>query len=274
MNEKRTVRLFVLVAAVVLVGAGATFAQTAESQEIVVPLSEPGRPVTLEVSLLNGSIEVKAYEGNEVLVNAMHEVVEDRVERQDGMMRIPNTSIGMTVEERDNKVSIDSDWSSRSMQLVIQVPRQTSLHLSTVNNGDIMVEGARGQHELENVNGAISALDVAGSVVANTTNGDVIVRLIEIEADKPMSFSTWNGDVDVTMPGGSSAKLRMNSGQGDVYTDFEVALEPQQVQVSREEGRDGYRVRMEKEVVGRINGGDTEFRFKTYNGHIYLRSEG
>ena len=33
----------------------------------------------------------------------------------------------------------------------------------------------------------------------------------------------------------------------------------------------GFRVRIEKEVVGTINGGGPEFRFKTYNGDIYVR---
>ena len=39
-----------------------------------------------------------------------------------------------------------------------------------------------------------------GSVIANTTNGDVVIELFEVHADTPMSFSSWNGDVQVTLP--------------------------------------------------------------------------
>ena len=271
MRKKQTTQHCALALVLLSLVAGSALAQTDSTQEIVVPLSEPGRPATLEVSLLNGSIAVNAYDGGEIIINTTHDPVEGEVERRDGMLRIPNTSIGMTVEERNNHVSVETDWSARASRLVIRVPRQTSLHLQTVNNGDITVEGVQGDHELGNTNGGISATNVSGSLVANTTNGDVKIELVAMEAGKPMSFSTFNGDVDVTLPASAAARLHMNSGQGDIFTDFDLALEPQQVQLNREEGRDGFRVRMERQVVGRINGGDTDFRFKTYNGDIYLR---
>ena len=89
-----------------------------------------------------------------------------------------------------------------------------------------------------------------------------------------MSFSTWNGDVDLTVPSSTQAKLHLNSGRGSIYTDLEVALEPNEAKVSREEGKGNYRVRIEKEVVGSINGGGPEFRMKTFNGDIFVRKAG
>jgi len=89
-----------------------------------------------------------------------------------------------------------------------------------------------------------------------------------------MSFSTWNGDVDLTLPANTRARLRLNSGRGDIFTDFDVKLEPQAAKVSREEGQGSYRVRVEQEVIGTINGGKAEFRMKTYNGDIYVRKVG
>jgi hypothetical protein len=261
-----------LAAALGAVLAAAAFAQ--ETRQVVVPLSDPNGPVTLHADLLNGSISVTGYEGTEVLIETTIDAEEDEGEEHAGLRRIPNTSVGLTVEERANTVSIESDWSARSTHLIIKVPRRTSVHLATVNDGDLEVTGVTGDHELENVNGAITATDVSGSVVANTTNGDVRVRFRSLTADKPMSFSTWNGDVDLTLPADARAHLLMNSGQGDIYTDFDVALSPQDVKMSREEGQRGFRVRLEKEVGGSINGGGAEFRFKTYNGDIYVRKGG
>lgn len=99
-----------------------------------------------------------------------------------------------------------------------------------------------------------------------------MVELLEVDADTPMSFSTFNGDVEVTLPAAVQASLFMQSGQGDVYTDFDVQLQPTQAKVTREqEGGGSYRVRMEKAVEGSIGGGGPELRFKTFNGDIILR---
>lgn len=271
-SKWHSIRAAAIALGAVLVGTAAA-AQSADGQQIVVPLSDPSRPAVLQAEVLNGSLSVSAYEGNEIIVRAALRTDEDESspEKQNGLTRIPNTNVGLSIEEHDNRVTIDGDWSSNSTDLVIQVPRHTSLKLGTVNGGDIRVEGVDGNHELENVNGAISALDVAGSVVASTTNGDVTVRLTSVEPDKPMALSTWNGDVDLTLPAATRAKLRLDSGQGEIYTDFDLALEPQSTKVSRQEGKKGYKVRIEQEVVGRINSGETEFRLKTYNGDIFVR---
>ena len=270
MNTKTTPVVAALGLCLVLTTGGLAAQDAAE--RIVVPLSEPGQPAVLTADLMNGSIRVEAYDGNEILVRTTHDPADDEGEdSHQGLTRIVNTSVGLTVEERDNRVTIEADWSSRATRLEVQVPRRTSVRLATVNNGDIHVEGVEGTHELSNVNGAITALGVTGSVVADTTNGDVKVSFVTIEPDKPMSFSTWNGDVDLTVPADTRARLVLNSGQGDIYTDFEVVLAPQELKTTRNEGKRGFRVRVEKEVVGSINGGDAEFRFKTYNGDIFVR---
>lgn len=270
MYNQRFVRVAGFVAAALLAAFGA-MAQGDQTQRIVVPLSNPGQPATLEVGMMTGSIAVTAYEGSEIIVVATMETEDDEAERKDGMMRIPNTNIGLTIEESDNKVSVEADWSANATRIEVQVPADTSLNLATVNGGDIEIEGVSGVHELSNVNGGIIAVGVSGTVVASTTNGPVKVSFTSIDADVPMSFSTFNGEVDLTLPVSTSADLHLNSGRGDIYTDFDVALAPQTTKVSREEGGGKYRVRVEQEVVGSINGGGPEFRMKTFNGDIYVR---
>ena len=73
--------------------------------------------------------------------------------RTEGLRRIPTTSLGMTVTERDNVVSIELDFAQRNYALEISVPRRTSVHAQTVQGGDVKVTGVTGEHELENVNG-------------------------------------------------------------------------------------------------------------------------
>ena len=137
---------------------------------------------------------------------------------RNGLRRIPNTGIGVTVQERDNTVSIQMDWRQRGVDLEISVPRRTSVRAKTVNGGDVTVVGVTGEHEISNVNGGIVARDIAGSIVANTTNGDVEASFAEVTAGKPMSFSSFNGDIEVAFPASLKAALRINGGRGDVWT--------------------------------------------------------
>ena len=86
------------------------------------------------------------------------------------------------------------------------MPRRTSVHAHVVH-GDLTVEGVTGDHELSNVNGEVSATDLGGSAVVNTTNGAVRVSFTRVAPDKAMSFSSFNGDVDVTFPANLAADL-------------------------------------------------------------------
>ena len=252
-------------------GAGA---QSGDAESIAVPLSDPSRPASLRASLINGGLSVEGYDGSEVLVTATERPGGEERESRDGMMRIPNTGFGLTIAEKDNKVTVSTDWSRRPVDLAIRVPRRTSVRLNTTNNGDLRIEGVSGQHELSNTNGAIHALEVSGSVIADTTNGPIVVTFVDMQMDQPMSFTTWNGDVDVTLPTGLRADLRLEAGQGDVYSDFDVALKPVSTRVQRDGGGGAFRVRVERAVEGSIGGGGPQFHFKTFNGDIYLRRSG
>ena len=246
----------------------------AQPQSFVVPLTNPGQPVILEASVMMGSISVVGYEGSEVQVEVIFEVDDDDDddgEERDGLKRIPSSSGGVTIEEKNNKVEVGTDWSNEEVFLKIKVPYQTSVHLSGLNGDYVEVEGVTGKHELSHTNGEITARNIRGSVIADTTNGDVVVELLEADPDTPMSFSSFNGDVQVTLPTSIKASLHMQSGQGDIYTDFDVELQATQPKVTQEHEGRGYRVRMEKAVEGTIGGGGPEFRFKTFNGDIILR---
>jgi hypothetical protein len=261
----------------ILLFATAAWAQGGSGQELVVPLSKPGQPVVLEVSLTQGAISVTGYEGAQVIVKYTIEESsdsEDEVEEVDGMMRIPDSSVGLTIEEEDNLVGISTDWSSQEVNLEVRVPVRTSLRINCVNGGEMKVSGVTGTHELSHTNAGITAVDIRGSVVADTTNGDLVVELLEMNPDTPMSFSSFNGDVDITFPSTLRADLRMRSGQGDIFSDFEVQLQPVKATVTTEEHRGGYQLRVEREVRGTVGGGGPEMTFKTFNGNVYLRRQG
>ena len=266
-----------------LLGLALTLATAASAQQqagdrYVIPLTNPGQPVKVQVSLVYGSISVEPHaNANEVVVVARaaddDEDGEPRRNSQ-GMRRLPNRSLGLSVEEQGNVVKVSMGGPPRKGSLHLLVPRKATLSLGTVNDGDLSVRGIDGELELQNTNGSITALDVAGSVVAHTVNGEVKVTLTRVDPRAAMAFSTLNGDVDVTLPADTRASLRMRSDNGEIYSDFDVQLGAPEAKVSQ--GRSGgrYRLEVEREVRGTVGGGGPEIQLRTFNGDIVLRRRG
>ncbi len=295
----KKIRLFSTLTILLLIAWSFSFNQEEAVDRATVSFSDPSKPGMLEVNIQNGGITVKGYEGKEVTVEAkirgkmiqelekMEEIVgkmgkkaiqelKEKKKRAEveGMHRIsaPGGS-GLEIEEEDNKMEISASSWKHTVDLMIQVPYSTSLELQGHNNGDIVVENVKGEIEVGHHNGKLTLKDISGNVLAHTFNGNILVTFIKIEPGKPMSFSTWNGDIDVTFPSNIKANVKMKSERGDVYSDFDIKLDksPQRVvEDSRKEGGK-FRISFEKYIVGTINGGGPEYHFKTYNGDILIR---
>lgn len=257
-----------------LVGGLQSQAQDERNQRLVLPLSQPERSYLLRAGLVNGGITVRGYDGKEIIVETMRRASARREgqvpERAAGLRRLNLDGGGLSVEERDGVVRIDAS-PQRSVNLVVQVPMNTSLKLSCINGGDITVERVNGEISVDNVNGRVSLTNVSGAVVAHALNQDVVVTMDRVAQDKPMSFSSLNGDIDVTLPSDVKANVRMKTDHGDAFSDFDlrVAATTQQSEDRASPGR--YRVRTDQALVAAINGGGPELRFTTLNGRIYLR---
>jgi hypothetical protein len=194
------------VGAVFMTGA-LVLAQTAS--RLTVPFSDPSRPGTVNVSLFQGGITVRAGNGRDVIVMA-----EGRVTAQNqaptgkgtGLRRL-NQPVGLSVNEENNVMTISSGRALNGGDVELQVPPRTNLKLSTVNGDEILVERIEGDIEVTAVNGSVTLNDIAGAAVVHSTNGEVKVNLRQITPQKPMSFTSFNGDVDVTLPPNTRANL-------------------------------------------------------------------
>ena len=268
-----------VVAALVLsvaLAPAATRGQTPSSGDrLSVSLSDPSRPALVKASLVNGGITVKGYDGKEVVVEARARNRES-ARSDSSMKRIPISSTGLSVEEENNQVRINTDSYMRPIDLTISVPLRTSLELSAVNSGDIVVTGVDGELEVKDVNGSVTLNNVSGSAVAHALNGRLLATFTRVNPQKPMAFSSLNGDIDVTFPADLKANLSLKSDRGEVLSDFDVQIQTAPVTPTVEDGRPGgkYRVRIDKTVHGTINGGGPEYQFTNFNGSIYIRKAG
>ncbi|MBZ5490946.1 MAG: DUF4097 family beta strand repeat-containing protein [Acidobacteriia bacterium] len=246
--------------------------------KVTVPLTDPSRPVTLRAHLVSGSITVKGADVKEVVVEAKARGDEAHTGgRAEGMKRIPMTSTGLNIEAENNNVRVSTDSYQRTVDLTITVPTHTSVSLHSVNDGNIVVSGVDGDLDVNNVNGEVDLKNVGGSVVAHALNGHVLATLNRVDPQKPMAFSSLNGDIDVTFPADLKANVSLRTDNGEVYSDFDVKVQPTAPQQTVEDnrGKGGkYRVKIDKNVRGTINGGGQEIQFKNFNGNIYIRKAG
>jgi len=247
----------------------------AQDQRLAVPLSDPSRPARLEIQLFSGDIRVEGYEGKEVVIIADAPIREgDKPEppRGDGLRRIQSSTVGLTVEENDNTVTVRMDFSPNDTDIQIRVPRRTSVKAGLVNGGDVEIDSVTGEHELSNVNGDVIATDISGSAVINATNGDVRATFTTVDAAKPMSFISFNGDVDVTLPANLAADLIVGSQQGDVFTDFDVVAQNDPPNVQQQGGPNrGKQIRVTHNTRYAIGGGGPDITLRTFNGDVMIR---
>jgi hypothetical protein len=215
-------------------------AQAQNAQQVTVPFSDPSHQGTLSIHLVLGGMTIRGTNRKDVLIEA-HATEETRRPRRFGPdarpfgrrggdsdttgLRRLTQSGGFVVEEDHNQVVVASS-ATRGTDFTIQVPSRTHLKLSALNDGPIVVENVEGEIEVHNQNESITLTSVAGSVVANAMNGTVKVIMTRLTADKPMAFTSFNGDVDVTLPASAKANLRMRSDMGEIFTDFDVQIRP------------------------------------------------
>lgn len=280
-NQRQKLAIFFATAAMAgtamaLPRAWAEAESTSGGDRLVVTLDDPSRPCSVKASMVNGSITVKGYDGKDVIVEA-HVRERERERSEGGPKRLNISTTGLAVEEENNEVRVSTESYARAIDLTISVPAHASLKLRAVNDGDIVVTGVEGELDVDDVNGSVTLNNISGSAVAHALNGHLHATFVRVSPQKPMAFSSLNGDIDVTFPADVKANLSLKSDRGDVFSDFDVQLQATAPKQEVEDGRGHggkYRVKIDKTVHGTINGGGPEYQFTNFNGSIYIRKAG
>lgn len=241
-----------------------------QPETINVPLSRPGEPISMRIDILSARIEVVGEERKDVSLAVTLTGGRRKIVTPSGAKTLAGGGAGLEIHERDNRVSIESDGPPDRITIVARVPRRAKLDLSTTNDGEIIVRDIVGDLQLENVNGPITATNVNGSVIAESVNAPIVVGLAAVAPGGATSVSSLNGDITLMLPANAKTELHLDSGQGEIVSDFELDVKPSKPLIERNEGRGGVSVRMENVVVANINGGGPVIRVKTLNGDIKL----
>jgi hypothetical protein len=245
--------------------------------------SSGGGTKLLEIDNVQGSIRVSGYDGRNVEM-----VVQKKIRAtSDDDLRLAKQEVRLDIRDKAETISVfvdqpghdrstlsssRSNWANRdyivSFDFEVRVPRNSSIHLWTVNDGDIQVQDIAGDFEVSHVNGRIDLRDVSGSGRARTVNGAVKVAF-RSNPQRNSSFSTVNGDIEVALQRNLSADLRYKSFNGGVYTDFPVSAIPSTpTTAERINGRFVYRNNGFSSA--RVGNGGPELTFDGFNGDVRI----
>lgn len=233
----------------------AASALTAHPQQVSVPFSGGSRPQTLRITLHNGGVELHGYDGKEVIFDSggsgKHK---DKSRSGTRPIDIAN---GYSLTEDNNLITIHGAGGG-SPRMNLRVPFNTNLEIKCTNCGETGISDIAGDIDVNVTNGGIRLVNTTGAVLAHSLNSRVFATFAK-PPQKPVSLSTLNGGLDVTVPPDTKANLNLKTTNGKIYSDFDVRL------------AGGTLMQPGKGLSGTINGGGVELRLNSFNGSIYLR---
>ena len=258
-------------ASLVLLALSAVAFAQGQPQVINIPLSRPGEPLHLDIDLIKAHIEVIGEDRDDAMFEVSITGGNRKIITPSGSVPIKSGAFSFDIDEEDNEISFDMDHRAERVTLVARIPRRANLELSAVNDSVIIVSNIVGNLELSNVNGPITASRISGSVIAESVNNKIDVSFTKIDEASASSFESINGELTVAIPANAGAELHLDSARGEITSDFEVTLVPTEGTITRNDGKHGVAVRIEQNIVAKINNGGPVLRFKTLHGNINIR---
>jgi hypothetical protein len=143
---------------------------------------------------------------------------------------------------------------SASVSYSVYVPAGVQVDVGTISGG-IGVADVSGAVKAETVNGKVQVAALDGPVTASSVNGSVSVAIDSLGGPGDIDLSTVNGSVTAQLPPSLQAQLSMETVNGSVHSDFDVA---------------GTDTSEHKEIKGMIGSGGRRVALETVNGSVKL----
>jgi DUF4097 and DUF4098 domain-containing protein YvlB len=156
------------------------------------------------------------------------------------------------------------------MDFTLKVPFAMNVVVSTVNDGNIVIQQVGGAVQANNVNGSIKLANLTRETHASTINGDVDIEY-DKNPGKECRFYSLNGDINAFFQKGLAANLSFESFNGEFYTNIDkIEHLPASVESSKKGEGIKYKVNGNRYKVGT---GGALLDFETFNGNVYLKEK-
>ncbi len=261
------IRKIFLTATVIVVISAAAICQ---SEQLVINLSPSSLPGLLTFENPKGSIKVTGYDGDVLLATGTLRY-SDTEKPVNGMRRIEQKILDISAEVEGSNIKLMCRTTGKTVDFDIKLPRNFSLKLKSLDNGNIEVVNINGEIEVENANGDISLGNIAGSAVLSSVYGKIAAVFREVDPKSPMMFTSFEGDISITLPESINARLKLKSDNGEIMSDFDIKPVKRQSVITKDENTMVYS--LEDWVVGIINEGGPEYIISSYNGNLFIRKK-
>jgi DUF4097 and DUF4098 domain-containing protein YvlB len=218
------------------------------------PLAAGGE---VQITNGNGSIDVEGAQG------AMVDVRAERIARAatDAAARELLPRITIKEDVKPNQVAIETERLNGfvigvavEVKYHVRVPATALVRLRTTN-GEITALELAGRLVATTVNGAITGRNLDGGVEARAVNGPVTIEIRSL-GEELIDLRTVNGELKLTLPGNAKANLSASVTNGVIDTSgLRLDLMGEQTR---------------RRVRGRLNGGGTPIELSTTNGPIWV----
>lgn len=249
---------------------------------------------TLYVDNIHGGVEVEGYNGKTIII----EVVKTITGKSSEIVAKGKREINLKVEKRGTKIYAYSDspytffdlesgeyshrenWNHKrsrrryrySLDFKIKVPKNVSIDVSTVNDGNIYVENIHGEYlSANNVNGAITLKNVSGTTDVNALNKDINI----VYAKNPIKESWYrslNGDINIKFKNDLNANVSHRTMNGGFYTNYSVSnLAPKIVKEKIRKSK-GIKYKIRSKGQFKIGNGGVQLNFDQLNGDTIVKN--
>ena len=255
----------------------------------------------LMIANINGHIKVEAYEGDKIQVEVtktIHAKTQQRLEAGKTEIQLEIVDLADTIIlyinspcnqfEKSSPRSRHShmgtkwgySWDQRgrschesydySMDFTVKIPSAVNLLVSTINNGDIVIESAKDVVNANNINGSIRLHNLMREAEASTINGDVDVEYVQ-NPQRDCRFYTLNGDINALFRKGLAASMGFQSFNGSLYTNIDH-LEVLPAVVEKKQDSQGIKYKVNDNQF-KIGSGGAYLDFETFNGNVYVKEK-
>ncbi len=222
--------------------------------------------------IVNGinKISFEGYDGNEVIISTTSRS-SSKSERAEGLKLIngsgleDNTGLGVSVSQVDGNTEMEEISSRSSKRYVVKVPSSVTLVYkhSTAHGSAVSFSGIKGELEVKTNHSRVELDDVTGPMTISTVHGRIEADFSSLNQSGPVSIASSHGLIDISLPADSKANLKLGSGWGEIYSDFDIEIE----KTTR------LRSYSSNEVKGTLNGGGVDFSAESSHGNVYLRKK-
>jgi hypothetical protein len=255
----------------VLILAALSSAAYCQSEQLVINLSPSSIPGLLIFENPKGSIKVTGYEGNVLFATGTLRFSDTEKPADNTMRRIDQKTVDISAEANGNEITLFCKTTGKTVDFDIKVPRNFSLKLKSLDNGTVEILNINGEIEVENASGDISLGNISGSAVLSSVYGKISASFRAVNPGSPMMFTSFEGDITVTLPESVNAGVKLRSENGEIMSDFDIKPVNRQSVVKKVDNTLVYS--LEDWITGTINKGGPEYIIKSYNGNIILKKK-